>query len=301
MDKEDKGEIAVVEETTAPSSLEFVDPDNAAAYMKNFQEVCEAMLEDTDYQQIGEKKTKKKSAWRKLATAFKVSDEIVNEQLIYDETDGQIVTARYKVRATLPNGRSTIGVGVCSIYDKIRYRASGKFPADTETPSNFELRSRFSNAEHDVLSTAHTRAKNRAIADLIGAGEVSAEELNEEPVKVTRSARNENSNTNNSNSNGDVPKTRNRRQRRKPKTTPESESEVIETKVKEVKEDESSTSNSFEEYAKENDAIKTAINRITEGGDELTKNSIVEELFGLYDLGTITEDEYFKAKEVLGI
>ena len=39
------------------------------------------------------------------------------------------------------------------------------------------LRQRFSNPENDVRGTAHTRAKNRAISDLIGAGEVSAEEI----------------------------------------------------------------------------------------------------------------------------
>ena len=31
--------------------------------------------------------------------------------------------------------------------------------------------------EHDVYATAHTRAKNRAISDLVGGGEVSAEEM----------------------------------------------------------------------------------------------------------------------------
>jgi hypothetical protein len=29
------------------------------------------------------------------------------------------------------------------------------------------------------MATAHTRAKNRAISDLVGAGEVSAEEIGE--------------------------------------------------------------------------------------------------------------------------
>ena len=183
----ENGELTVVDETsTTPiSQFDMVDVKGASEYMDNYQELVEALLVDSDYQMIGSKKAKKKSAWRKLATAFKISDEIVTEQLIFDENDGQIVSARYKVKATLPNGRSTIGVGVCSIYDKIRYSATGKHHADTETPSHFILRGRFSNAEHDVPSTAHTRAKNRAIADLIGAGEVSAEELGdiEEPKK----------------------------------------------------------------------------------------------------------------------
>jgi hypothetical protein len=36
---------------------------------------------------------------------------------------------------------------------------------------------RFAHLDHDVRATAHTRGKNRAIADLVGGGEVSAEEL----------------------------------------------------------------------------------------------------------------------------
>ena len=35
----------------------------------------------------------------------------------------------------------------------------------------------FAHPNHDIPATAHTRATNRAIADLIGAGEVTAEEM----------------------------------------------------------------------------------------------------------------------------
>ena len=80
------------------------------------------------------------------------------------------------MKCTAPNGRSTVGVGICSIYDKISNK-------DMSQPSNFMLRQRFSNAEHDIPSTAHTRAKNRAISDMIGAGEVSAEEMSLEAMQ----------------------------------------------------------------------------------------------------------------------
>lgn len=288
----ENGELTVVDETsTTPiSQFDMVDVKGASEYMDNYQELVEALLVDSDYQMIGSKKAKKKSAWRKLATAFKISDEIVTEQLIFDENDGQIVSARYKVKATLPNGRSTIGVGVCSIYDKIRYSATGKHPADTETPSHFILRGRFSNAEHDVPSIAHTRAKNRAIADLIGAGEVSAEELGdiEEPKKVSRTSRNGNSKTQS--------KPTNRRRNRK-KAEPKPEEDVIEAKAEVVEE----TSDKFDGYADNNQALAKAIQRIRDGGDELTKNSIVEELYAIYDLDDITIDEYYEAKEALGL
>ena len=291
-------EIAVVDDnSTTPtiSQFDIVDVEAVSGYMDNYQELVEALLEESDYQMIGNKKAKKKSAWRKLATAFRITDEVIDEDLTFDETN-QIVTAKYTVRATLPNGRSTIGVGVCSIYDKIRYKATGKFSADTETPSNFELRGRFSHAEHDVPSTAHTRAKNRAIADLIGAGEVSAEELSdfEEPKKVSRSPKKKS---------GDVqpeepaPKTNGRKRRNRKAKQEVVEAEVIETKGEEV--EETPSANPFEEAAEKNKALHKALARIKEANEEVTAQGIIDELYTLYDLGDITMDEYYAAKELI--
>ena len=299
-----EGNEMVVVEDTSPATLnsfEMVDPEDAAAFMDNYQEVCDAMLKETDYQNIGGKKAKKKSAWRKLATAFRISDEIVNEQLVFDDVDGQIISARYKVRATLPNGRSTIGVGVCSIYDKIRYNATSKYPADTETPSHFELRGRFSNAEHDVPSTAHTRAKNRAIADLIGAGEVSAEELEEEAKPVSRKQRNGDESPSDEPVEEKPKKTRARRGRRVKKVE---EPEVIEAKAEVVEvpapePEPSATDDKFKEMAKINPAIKKALTRIEDADEEVTKTALFDELFNLFDLGIIDLEEHDEAKAIL--
>lgn len=299
-----ENEMVVVEESTTPSlsnQFDIVDVEAAEAFMNNYQDLVKALLDVEEDYQDGKKK---KSAWRKLATAFNISDEIVNEQLIFDDVDGQIVTARYKVKAILPNGRSTIGVGVCSIYDKIRYTATKKYDADTETPSNFELRGRFSNAEHDVPSTAHTRAKNRAISDLIGAGETSAEELEKE-VKVTRKSRNNNGSSTKSNDavSEDKPKNSRRRRRRPVKNTePEvQESEVIETQAEVVSDTTTASSSSNDYKSIDNEAVQTAIKRIEDAGEEVTLVSIVDELFNIYDLGKIDDDQYDEAKKALGL
>jgi len=286
------GELAVVEDTTAPTNinqLDLVDVDYAVKAQKNFESLVEALLDKkTDYQ--GGKK--KKSAWRKLARAFNISDEKICDKIIRDENH-QIISAYFEVKAILPNGRYGIGIGDCSIFDKIK-------ADDIEMPSNFELRKRFTNAEHDVIATAHTRAKSRAIADLIGAGEVGADELEDEHVQVTRSSRNNNNSNNNDDAPVDDAPKRNRRQRRTPKSEPKpevQEAEVIETTATEVKEEQSSTSTSFEDI--DNEAVKKAINRITEADDEVTKSNIIDEIFGLYDMGDITEEEYFEAKKAL--
>ncbi|MBQ2832411.1 hypothetical protein [Methanobrevibacter sp.] len=310
MDNE-SGELVAVEESTAAiipgqtEQFDLVDIEGAAAYMNNYQEAIKALLTPEDYQTIANKDFKKKSAWRKLATAFRISDEIVNEQLEYDDVN-QIIRARYRVRCTLPNRRSAEGVGVCSIFDKIRYKASGKNPADTETPSHFELRGRFSNAEHDVPSTAHSRAKNRAIADLIGAGEVSAEEM-EEPKKVQRTSRtandsaanNESSNSETTSSSSNGKKTRRRRRQTKEEDVIETVAEVVQNEDEKTTDSSSKAPSSLKELADKNATIKKAVSRIRETEEAVTKSGVVDEVFKMFDLGNITLEEYDEANSLL--
>ena len=302
-----EGELAVVEEnSTTPTVLhdqfDLVDVEGAKAFMDNYQETIKALLTKEDYQAIAGKDFKKKSAWRKLATAFRISDEVIDEKLEFDET-GQIVSARYRVKATLPNGRSTEGVGVCTIYDKIRYHPTSKFDADKETPSNFILRGRYSNAEHDVPSTAHTRAKNRAISDLIGAGDVSAEEIGdirEAAPKRTRRGRASNNNDNDTGG-SDESKSKGRKRGRKqaPKDENIVETEVVETTAEVVEDSSSASSSDFHDI--DNDAVKMCIQRIENREEELTRRSIVDELFDRYNFGDIDEDQYYEAKRALGL
>ena len=301
-----ENESAVVEDTTAVShinQLDLVDIDYAVKSQKNFEELVEALLDkDTDYQ--GGKK--KKSAWRKLARAFNISDEKICDRIIRDENH-QIISAYFEVKAILPNGRYGIGVGDCSIFDKIN-------KDDADMPSNFELRKRFTNAEHDVISTAHTRAKSRAIADLIGAGEVSAEEM-ETPKKVQRNSRNNskeddsNSKTENSKSNStDKPKTRRRRRTKKVEENDDGtiETNVIE-EVAEVVHNENETEpsestdkpKSLKALSEENPAIKKAVTRIQDNGETVTKAGVVDEVFKLFDMGNISLEEYDEANGLL--
>lgn len=302
-----EGELAVVEEnSTTPTVLhdqfDLVDVEGAKAFMDNYQETIKALLTKEDYQAIAGKDFKKKSAWRKLATAFRISDEVIDEKLEFDET-GQIVSARYRVKATLPNGRSTEGVGVCTIYDKIRYHPTSKFDADKETPSNFILRGRYSNAEHDVPSTAHTRAKNRAISDLIGAGDVSAEEIGDiREAAPKRTRRGRASNNNDSDTGGsDESKSKGRKRGRKqaPKEENVVEAEVVETTAEVVEDSSSASSSDFHDI--DNDAVKMCIQRIENREEELTRRSIVDELFDRYNFGDIDEDQYYEAKRALGL
>lgn len=91
---------------------------------------------------------RKKGYWRAIRTAFNLSVECVKEQAT---EYGWLVV----YRATAPNGRFADGDGACENDEK----AEGQ---DTE---------------HNVRSHAHTRAFNRAVSNLVGFGEVSAEEM----------------------------------------------------------------------------------------------------------------------------
>lgn len=248
-------ELAVQQEAapTTVGGFDLVDPEGAKAYWENYEEVVNAILTKDDYQGT---QFKKKSAYRKLATAFQFSDEVVKEDIIKDDK-GRVVTAEFHVKATAKNGRFAIGVGMCSLYDKISKK-------DRTEPSEFELRKRFSNPDHDIISTAHTRAKNRAIADLIGTGEVSAEEMD-----IAKGGNFERGNA--------APTTRRRvrkpaPEKEKPRPEKEPKKEVLEAEVIEKSENPALV-------LKDTDSVilgewfRKIIQKLERRGDELTKKN----------------------------
>jgi hypothetical protein len=128
----------------------------AASYMDAYEKACRAMLKAEDFQRINKREFIKRSGWRKLGVWAMVSAEIIEEREFRNDS-GQLVRARFKVRATSPNGRHMDGIGICDVTER-----------------------QFTHPEHDIVATAHTRAINRAFADLFGLGAVSAEEMTEE-------------------------------------------------------------------------------------------------------------------------
>lgn len=138
--------------------LPVTTPEEAKKTMELYQNTLDALVDDRDWQKVGTEKFLKKSGVRKLAVAFNLSEEIIDLKEERD-TEGRIITAFASVRITAPNGRTTVGTGTCSIYDKKTGRDG------------------FTHAEHDVRATAITRATNRAILNMVGMGKVSAEEV----------------------------------------------------------------------------------------------------------------------------
>ena len=168
----------LIESPEVSKETELIATDNvpnvdvAIEQWDAYQKLCKGLLNETDYQEIIVKEKdengnyvkvkrhfKKKSAWQKLSRAFNVDTHIVDRDIERTKM-GRVREAYYCVRATLPNGRSVESDALCSRSERGKDKVS----------------------DHTIMSTAKTRATNRAIAELIGAGEVSAEEMSAEKL-----------------------------------------------------------------------------------------------------------------------
>jgi len=155
------GEVTTVESFDFPSYLVAIGREGltrqqqfAAAY----DAACHALIGPNDVQQEGDRTFKKKSAWRKLAKHFAISTSVIrlDKEWLGGAVDAPFV-ATVTVRASSPWGQYAEAVGACGTDEE-----SGRRKITIA----------------DAIATAQTRASNRAISDLIAAGEVSAEEMN---------------------------------------------------------------------------------------------------------------------------
>ena len=153
--------------TTTNENNVPVDVDYAIEEWRAYQRLTRELLDETDYQTHRGRKYKTKSAWQKYARAFNINTQIIDKDIVKNDK-GVVIEAEYTVRATLPNGRFVESDGSCD------RRESGK-----REMSN-----------HSIKATAKTRATNRAISELIGAGDVSADELDPAFDKVQHSKTN---------------------------------------------------------------------------------------------------------------
>ncbi|KAF8397501.1 hypothetical protein HHK36_016418 [Tetracentron sinense] len=105
---------------------------------KEYQNAAMAILEKTDYTVISGSPFIKKSGWRKISFYFNLSFEIKDKSIEFDE-NRNVQRAEFVVRAYMQGGRFSDGWGSCERREK-----------------------RFLKPNHDIPSTAETRAKNKA-------------------------------------------------------------------------------------------------------------------------------------------
>jgi hypothetical protein len=147
--------------------------------MTQYQEGLHSILQEQDWQTFAdrdgrERRFVKRNGWRKISTWFgldllikstvverviaRVCPQCGHAYLERGTNEGDPLRALVQARAVAPNGRAAEDVGACSATERA-----------------------FSKPEHDLVSTAATRALNRATANLVGMGElVSAEEAADE-------------------------------------------------------------------------------------------------------------------------
>ncbi len=150
------GQVLAAEPARPTMIRPLATPDEALDAWQAFQALKGKLVTKDDIQHIANGDFIKKSGWRKIAAAFGISTEAVDEQR-EDLGVGLHFLWRVRVRATAPNGRYAEGTAGCASNER-----------------------KFSHVEHDVYAQAYTRACNRAISDLVGGGEVSAEEMKAE-------------------------------------------------------------------------------------------------------------------------
>ncbi|KAJ7961451.1 Peptide transporter family protein [Quillaja saponaria] len=119
----------------------------SVSMFKDYQNAAMAILEKSDYTLISGNPFIKRTGWRKISCYFNISFEIRDKDIEFDE-NRNVQRAEFVVRACMQGGRFSDGWGSCERREK-----------------------RFSKPNHDIPSTAETRAKNRACQDLLGIGE----------------------------------------------------------------------------------------------------------------------------------
>lgn len=188
----------VIDVPAADDSNSIVKPvdniDEVVDVYETYEDLKENLLDrDTDMTTIGNSFFINKSGWRKIATAFNVSVETVEDARILEEG---VVKYKVKARATAPNGKTASGLGMCASnesnhMDVVDSDAKGRNLSEEEKndPDVMLIDGKWRRLkdprevnDHNIFATAATRAKNRAISDLVGGGEVSAEEITKEDV-----------------------------------------------------------------------------------------------------------------------
>lgn len=167
-----------------PIVMPAVSSKDAVSAWKQYQELKAAIAEDSDKQEIQKKIFLKKSYWRKIATFFNLTVDVVSES---HEQIGKTMVWHFTCKAIAPNGRSAIGVGSCDAFEKAIKTDDGymtekvlswkRLSNGKNIPDEKQLVPAQPNSLHNIRSTAETRAFNRAVSNLVGGGEVSADEI----------------------------------------------------------------------------------------------------------------------------
>ncbi|MHC1744865.1 MAG: hypothetical protein AB9873_17810 [Syntrophobacteraceae bacterium] len=170
-----------------------VSVEEALAAWKQYKDLRQQIIEPSDVQKIGDREFLKKSYWRKLEKFFNLRIQLMDESerpmkaLVrttkkkrkdhgqWKEVDVKEVEY-YPMEADItPRANEELKVTV--VFSAV-YRAIAENGAYVDADGHSDIWEKgYPNSYHNAKATAGTRAKNRAISDLVGGGEESAEEM----------------------------------------------------------------------------------------------------------------------------
>jgi len=170
MSKTVTNEVGAALELAAPSPLPVFSGQQmgeALQAYKGLQAALDKSMPD-QLMKIQGKDFRKKGYWRAIRMSFNLQVECISDKRVQYTEEPNNWGYEVTYRATAPNGSTADGDGSCTREEK----SKGRMQATV----------------HNVRSHAHTRAMNRAISNLVGFGEVSAEEVNrdEQPTRQDR-------------------------------------------------------------------------------------------------------------------
>lgn len=138
-----------------------IDAESILAAFRKFEWLKKNVIRPSDTVKIGNVTRTKKSGWLRVALSCNVNTEKREERV--ERNDDEVVY-HFTYRAiSQTTGRFADAVGSASSSER-----------------------QFTHIPHDVRALAQTRACSRAISNLVGGGEVSAEEMRSAPRTTTK-------------------------------------------------------------------------------------------------------------------
>lgn len=151
-----------------------VSTADALEAFRAFQDIKEKVLSDDDKKAIKDKPYIRKTGWRKIKTIFNLSEEILQSSRTEFCIDQNAhVRWTYRVRVKAENGVFADAEMSCDTTEEFAFLNKARTAMKPETM---------------IQAMAQTRAFNRAISDLVGGGEVTAEEIVEDTEVVDTKA-----------------------------------------------------------------------------------------------------------------
>jgi len=168
----------------------LVSAEQAKSLWEEYEKFKQAVVKPSDIQRIQGQDFLKKSYWRKLERFFGIKLQLLKEEEKFMQVllkrkkkkTPQGVKVIYEVAGYYPmdfklNPRPDEEVKITIVFSAT-YRATAPTGQFCDGDGHCDLWEKgYCNTYHNAKATAHTRAKNRAISDLVGGGEVSAEEV----------------------------------------------------------------------------------------------------------------------------